>query len=238
MSLADLRAAGVLGMNARNHAYLLRYNERSRYPLVDDKLATKRMCQEAGIPVPRLLAVAEQHHQVRELPERLEGVEGFALKPARGTMGNGIVVIAGRQGDGYVSAGGRHLSLDDFRYHAAGIISGLYSLGGHLDVAMVEERLVIHSAMAELVEGGVPDIRVIVYRGVPVMAMSRLPTRRSSGRANLHQGALGAGVDLATGRIQHAILGNASVTHHPAIHRATAATARPAWPSSSSGSTA
>ena len=30
---------------------------------------------------------------------------------------------------------------------------------------MVEERLQVHPALAELVTEGVPDIRVIVYRG-------------------------------------------------------------------------
>ena len=53
-----LEQRGVLGINARNQRYTLRVNERRFYPLVDDKLATKRMCQEAGIPVPRLLAPA------------------------------------------------------------------------------------------------------------------------------------------------------------------------------------
>ena len=162
MKLSALRAAGVLGLNRRNSAYLLRSNDRSRYPLVDDKLATKRLCADSGIPVPRLLAVARHHHEVRELPERLAGHGTFVLKPARGTMGNGIVVVAGRAGDDFRRPDGRVLSAAEFRYHAAGIISGLYSLGGHLDVAMAEERLTVHPSLAELVAGGVPDLRVIV----------------------------------------------------------------------------
>jgi alpha-L-glutamate ligase-like protein len=213
MLVQRLHARGVLGINARNHKYTLRVNERRFYPLVDDKLATKRMCQEAGIPVPRLLAVAEVHAQARRLLLQLAGERAFVLKPARGAMGNGILVIDVR--DGRMMRGSRVVSAEDFVYHAAGIISGLYSLAGHADAAMVEEKLVTHPEIAPLAVDGVPDLRVIVYRGIPVMGMMRLPTRASGGRANLHQGALGVGIDLELGVTTHAMLRAGPVTRHP-----------------------
>ena len=111
------------------------------------------------------------------------------LKPARGAMGNGILVLEQREGK--LWRGSAPYAREDFVYHAAGIISGLYSLAGHADVAMVEERLETHPVLAPLRDDGVPDMRVIVYRGIPVMCMTRLPTRLSGGRANLHQGAVG-----------------------------------------------
>jgi alpha-L-glutamate ligase-like protein len=208
-----LHAQGVLGINARNQKYTLRVNERRFYPLVDDKLATKRMCQEAGIPVPRLLAVAEVHAQAKRLLSQLAGEPAFVLKPARGAMGNGILVIEVR--DGKMMRGTRVVSAEDFIYHAAGIISGLYSLAGHADAAMVEEKLVTHPQIAPLAVDGVPDLRVIVYRGIPVMAMMRLPTRSSGGRANLHQGALGVGIDLDLGVTTHAMFRGETIARHP-----------------------
>ena len=210
-----LRERGVLGINARNASYTLRWNDRRRYPLVDDKLLTKRVCEEAGIPVPKLLAVAHHHFQLRSLADGLDAHESFVLKPVRGAMGNGIVVIVGREPEGFVRSDGRIMTRDEFRYHAAGIISGLYSLAGHADRAMVEERLEVHPDFTRIATRGVPDVRVIVYKGVPVMAMTRLPTRASGGRANLHQGAVGAGIDLETGRTTHAILRNAPVEANP-----------------------
>jgi alpha-L-glutamate ligase-like protein len=201
-----MRRAGVLGINARNALYTLRWNPRRLYPLVDDKLATKRLCEAQGIPVPRLLATAHHHFELRRLLDELERWSSFVLKPVRGAMGNGIVVVLGRAIDGFVRSGGREMSRDGFVYHTAGIISGLYSLAGHSDSAMVEERLQSHPALAGLCTDGVPDVRVIVYRGIPVMSMTRLPTRHSAGRANLHQGAIGAGIDLSTGVTHHAIL--------------------------------
>jgi alpha-L-glutamate ligase-like protein len=200
-----LARGGVLGINRRNALYALRWNPRRFYPRVDDKLATKRLCEEAGIPVPRLLATAHHPFELRGLLADLQRFDSFVLKPVRGAMGNGIVVVSGRRGDRFLRSGGRTLTRDAFLYHAAGIISGLYSLAGHGDSAMAEERLQAHATLAALCTDGVPDVRVIVYRGIPVMSMTRLPTRESGGRANLHQGAIGAGIDLSSGRTHHAI---------------------------------
>jgi alpha-L-glutamate ligase-like protein len=224
-----LREAGVLGLNGRNALYTLRWNPRRLYPLVDDKLATKRLCEAAGIPAPKLLAVAHHHYELRRLLAEVETHESFVLKPARGAMGNGIVVVVGRRGDRFVRSGGRELSREAFLYHAAGIISGLYSLAGQSDVAMVEERLEAHPALAALCTDGVPDVRVIVYRGYPVMSMTRLPTAASGGRANLHQGAIGAGIDLATGRTHRAILRGRAVEQNPDTGVPVVGCAIPAW---------
>jgi alpha-L-glutamate ligase-like protein len=213
--LRALRRSGVLGINRRNAEFTLRWNPRAAYPMVDDKLRTKELCARAGIPTPRLLAVARHHFELRRLREAMAQLTSFVLKPARGSMGNGIVVVRERDGARFRLAGGRSITLDDLAYHAAGVISGLYAIAGQTDAAIVEERLLVHPKLAAITSEGVPDVRVIVYRGVPVMAMTRLPTLRSGGRANLHQGAVAAGVDLETGRTTHAILNSRPIRRHP-----------------------
>jgi len=213
--LRALRRSGVLGINRRNAEFTLRWNPRAAYPLVDDKLLTKELCARAGIPTPRLLAVARHHFEIRRLREAMAKRTSFVLKPARGAMGNGILMVRERDGARFRLAGGRSITLDDLAYHAAGVISGLYAIAGQTDTAIVEERLLVHPELAALASEGVPDVRVIVYRGVPVMAMTRLPTLRSGGRANLHQGAVAAGIDLETGRTTHAILNSRPIRRHP-----------------------
>jgi hypothetical protein len=47
------------------------------------------------------------------------------------------------------------------------------------------------------------------------MAMLRLPTKESGGRANLHQGGIGTGVDLAIGFTHHDVQRNRMVATHP-----------------------
>lgn len=210
-----LREIGVLGINRRNARYTLAENPRRLYPLVDDKLATKALCIEAGIPTAGILGKAAMHSEIASLLEPLRGRDDFVLKPARGAMGNGIIVITESDEAGWTTASGRLLVWEDLHYHAAGIVSGLYALGGQPDVAFAEERLRIHPSLSEVSHRGVPDIRVVVHRGVPVMAMTRLPTRGSSGKANLHQGAVGAGIALDSGRTTHAVIRDELIERHP-----------------------
>jgi alpha-L-glutamate ligase-like protein len=213
--LRALRQMGLLGINRRNASYTLRWNDRSLYPLVDDKLRTKRLCEDAGIPTPRLLAVAARVGDLGGLLGRLTDHDDFVLKPAHGAMGNGILVIRHRESGRLQKAGGEWIDEETFVHHASGIISGLYALGGQPDVALVEERLIVHPELAAICSNGVPDYRVIVFRGIPVMAMTRLPTAASGGRANLHQGAVGVGVHLSTGISTHAVIRTTPTTRHP-----------------------
>ena len=49
-----LEAKGIMGINRRNADYVLKYNKRSLYPIVDDKIITKQRAIEAGIHVPEM----------------------------------------------------------------------------------------------------------------------------------------------------------------------------------------
>jgi len=84
------------------------------------------------------------------------------------------------------------------------ILFGVHSLG-QSDRVLVERRIRAHHALGSLGRFGLPDIRVIMLRGVPVMAMMRVPTRSSGGRANLHQGAIGVALRIADGFATSAI---------------------------------
>ena len=206
---------GVLGINRRNIELIARNNPRHLYPLVDDKLLTKRMCLAKGIPTPRLLARAQSHFELESLSRRLDELDDFVMKPSRGAMGNGIIVITGRDGKDFLKASGKALKPSRLRHHASSILSGLYALSGQDDRVLIEERLRVHPELAKASFGGVPDVRVIIYKGYPVMAMARLPTARADGRANLHQGAVGVGIDVATGRGVAAIQNNRAIPTHP-----------------------
>jgi alpha-L-glutamate ligase-like protein len=229
--IRKLNAIGVLGLNERNCEFIMQYNPRRLYPLVDDKLATKRLAAPAGLPVPELYGVISSHREVRDLPRIVEGHRDFVVKPAQGSGGDGILVVSARVKDRnvYRLVDGTILGEDDMKHHLSNIISGQYSLGGHRDVALVEYCVKFDATFAEHAFRGVPDIRIIVFRGYPVMGMVRLPTRRSHGKANLHQGAVGAGIDLATGQTTHGVTGNSLVTEHPDTGALIAGLQIPQW---------
>ena len=213
---ARLRRAGVLGMNERNAEYVMAHNDRARLPLVDDKRQTKRLAESAGIAVPRLLGVVSSNCQLRGLHESLRSIEsGFVIKPAHGSGGSGILAVSGPLGDRYRLCSGHLASRADIEHHVGNVLSGMHSLSELPDDAMFEERIRFDRRFDDICGGGVPDIRTVVYRGVPVMAMLRLPTHASDGKANLHQGAVGVGIDLPTGRTRAAVHHNRPVRHHP-----------------------
>lgn len=214
----SLRRNGVLGLNERNADFIMRFNERRLYPLVDNKLRTKRLAIEAGIAVPDLYGVIASQHDVRELSDIVGERHDFVVKPAHGTGGDGILVVHGRSARKkhlYQLADGDFISEAGIRHHVSNIVSGQYSFVGSRDSAMIEYRVATDPFFAPVTFQGVPDIRVLVYRGYPVMAMVRLPTRRSRGKANLHQGAVGVGIAVESGRTLVGVLGNDVVHEHP-----------------------
>ena len=213
--LSGLRRAGVLGLNRRNGCYTLKYNRRRFYPLVDDKVLCKQRLQERGLAVPDLIALIEFNRQASHLHEMIGDHTEFVIKPAHGSGGNGILVITDRKADYFVNSDGKLVLKEDLAHHLTNVIGGLYSLGGQPDVAMIETLVHFDPQFANLTYHGVPDIRVIVFKGYPVMAMTRLPTRMSHGKANLHQGAIGAGIDLTTGLTFGGVSGNRLVEEHP-----------------------
>jgi alpha-L-glutamate ligase-like protein len=210
-----LRDRGILSINARNAAYILDHNPRSGFPLVDDKLRMRDLCVRIGVPTPQVYAVIAYPAMLRRLEKHLGALDEFVIKPNHGSAGRGVLVVVGRDGAGYVRHNGEHLSLDQLRQHLSDVLSGMYSLGGHPDQAMVQQRIHLHPAFEPLAYKGIPDVRVVLYRSVPAMAMLRLPTQASNGRANLHQGGIGVGVDLDSGRTNHAVVRNRAVDKHP-----------------------
>lgn len=210
-----LNRLGMLNMNRRNVDYISRYNNRSSYPLVDNKLKTKLAVAEYGVPTPKLLQVVRQQHQISHFRQMAEDLDGFAIKPAKGSGGKGITVITGRDGDDFIKASGARVAIPFLELHLSNILAGLYSLGGTPDVAIVENLVASIPSLAKYSFQGVPDIRIVVFQGYPVMAMLRLATTASDGKANLHQGAVGIGLNIANGHSLNAVQFNRPITLHP-----------------------
>lgn len=213
--LRQISKTGVMGINRRNAEYTLIYNTRKFYPLVDDKHITKQRAMESGIAVPELYGTLEINQQIRQIHELLNKHKEFVVKPAQGSGGDGIMVVTGRSKNMYRLIQGTLMTHEELDYHFSNILSGIYSLGGQPDKALIEYRVKFDPLFENISYLGVPDIRIIVLLGVPVMAMVRLPTRMSGGKANLHQGAIGAGVNIASGTTLSGVWRNDIITEHP-----------------------
>jgi alpha-L-glutamate ligase-like protein len=195
------KSKDVLGMNARNLIYIRPNNLKSAKKLADDKLRCKRVLKKAQVPVPRLIKSIKTHDDLNNfdfstLPK------SFVLKPNFGFGGDGILVVYGKKKGSeniWVKANRSQVTEDHLRTHIKNILDGSFSRTGTSDVAFFEERIKLYPGFKPYAFRGVPDIRVIVYNRVPVMAMMRIPTEASGGTSNLHRGGIGVGVDMATG---------------------------------------
>ena len=189
----------ILGMNARNYLYIRRYNPPSARYVADDKLETKKLLLAHGIPAAGLFAEFSNRDDIKIFDWTNLSPSGFAVKPARGWGGGGILPIKGWDGTQGKTVSGDEYSVKRLENHVLDILEGAYSLQYLPDRALIEELLTENPFFKKIKAIGIPDIRVIVLNGVPVMAMIRLPTRESGGKANLHQGAIAMGVDIKTG---------------------------------------
>lgn len=215
MIWSALKQKGVLGINSRNLLYINPNNKRRFFPNVDNKLTTKKLAIKNQIGVPELYGVVEYPSQARKVQEVLEDQNSFVIKPCRGSCGEGILVVKETRQNFYVLSSGDAITKNEIIYHLRNTLAGVYSLGSSPDVAIIEALVVQHDSFSEYSFKGVPDVRIIVYKGKAAMAMLRLPTRESGGKANLHQGAVGVGVSLLDGSFKGAVCKDKPITHHP-----------------------
>lgn len=196
----------ILGMNARNFLYIRRYNSTAAKKIADDKLEMKNVLIGNGIKTPNLFSIFYDRDSIKNYDWEGLPTRGFVIKPSRGYAGSGILPIKKWEDKIATNTNGQTYTVKQLESHILDILEGAYSLKFLPDNAFIEERLYPHPFFKKLTGFGIPDIRVIVFNRIPIMAMMRLSTEESHGKANLHQGAIGFGIDIRTGITTNAIL--------------------------------
>jgi alpha-L-glutamate ligase-like protein len=224
-----MKLSSILGLNARTQLFSYKVNTARGKNMADSKLLTARVLKKAGIPHPEIYKKFRVPADVWGF--NWEGLsDQFALKPSRGMGGEGIIVAKKRIADNeWQTTQKTKVSIDDLKLHTLDVLEGAYSMGNVPDVAFIQEYVGRAKAFRRYAYRGTPDIRIIVFNKVPIMAMLRLPTKESGGRANLHQGAVGVGVDIATGITTKAIWHGEPITHKPGTIRKLRGIKIPFW---------
>lgn len=203
MFIPFLNHRGVLGLNARNLLYIKPFNPKKAVAFADDKMKTKAFLSARGVPTARLFARIETRRQLNSfdfssLPDEC------VLKPNEGFGGEGIIILKGRKNGEFLEQGKKPISEQRLREHIEDILDGKFSISGQADIAFFEQILVADDCFVPFRPAGLPDLRIVVFNLVPVMAMLRIPTAESKGKANVHLGGIGIGVDIAKGVTTHA----------------------------------
>lgn len=194
-------------MNKRNLGYVNKYNSKEGVEIANDKRLTKKVLEEAEIPSVKTIAIIKNEKELNNfdfnsLPK------SFVMKPASGLDGLGIDIFYNRDKTGnWVRNDGSKASTNDLKKQAYNIIDGYYSHGHRKDTVIIEQRIQPWKSFRQYTYKGVPDIRILVFKGVPIMAFVRWPTKESKGKANMFLGAVATGVDLANGVTTHSVSG-------------------------------
>lgn len=209
------RIDSILGINERNLEFINKYNPISARKIANDKIATKKLLNENGINTPKLVSIIKSYQKLETYKfNKLPG--SIVVKPRKGFGGEGIIVFFSKNRDGnWLKADKTEYSPLDLKNHVVSILDGNYSLSGTKDYAFFEERVISHPIFKRYSYKSVPDIRVIVFNGVPVMAMLRLGTKVSDGKANLHKGAIAVGIDISRGITTSGVQNNRIIEYHP-----------------------
>jgi alpha-L-glutamate ligase-like protein len=202
-----MNTRNILGMNARNQIYV-KLNSANSRKICHSKFVTKELLNKNDIPSAKIYYVISSSEELNEV-DWSTLVNDFVIKPTNSSGGSGIIVFRKKINDDlWQTTIDEHWDLENIKLHCNDILEGKYSTHGSDPKIIIEERIPIHPLFLKFTYGGTPDIRIIVFNSIPIMAMLRIPTKESEGRANLHQGAIGIGVDISTGVTTHAITSN------------------------------
>ena len=196
--------SSILGMNERNLGLIYPNNSRKNYKYADDKYLAKSILHKHNIACPRTYAVVDSIGRIQSAWNSVKEWNELVIKPAKGAGGKGILIL--KYKGGQWTSQGKAISDQEVFTHIANIIFGIYSFGDS-DIALIEEYIRPHQLFHEIFPEGVPDIRIILLKSIPLMGMLRMPTRESDGKANLHQGGLGIGIDMSNGTLLEAYNG-------------------------------
>ena len=196
----------ILGLNSRYLDYILSSNSKEKIKFADTKLKTKQYLQARGISVPRLHAIVDSHESLSKFDFGNLNTS-TVLKPNQGSRGRGIIPIKNIKNNKVITVNEKEYNFSEVKSHIADIIDGKYSLGNIRDIAFFEQRIITDKSLQDLSYKGLPDIRVVVYKNTPAMAMLRLPNIESQGKANLDAGAYGFGIDIGNGKLTYLIKG-------------------------------
>ena len=221
-------STGVLTINQRNLQYVYPRNRRKHYPLADNKILTKELLIPAGVPMPETFKIYSNFYELAGLADDLAPHGAFVIKPAKGRVGGGIITISGRRGNKWLGPDEKVYDLYDLKRHISDIIFGVFSYDLH-DRAIIEELIVQHQDLQDLSPFGLADVRLIIMDDKTIMPMLRIPTQISGGKSNLHQGALGVGIDPASGVTNNAVWMGEEINRHPDSDVALVGRKLPCW---------
>ncbi len=193
----------LLGQNARNLNYIKGYNTKIAKKLADSKLKTKEFLKINSVAIPETISILENVFDLSEsIFEKL--TPPFVVKPNGWFWWKWILIISKISSDwNYITNDEKIFSKTKLLDHFRDILDWFYSLSWNRDKVLIEKKIELDEEIELLWKYWLPDIRIVVFNMVPVMAMLRVPTQLSNGKANIHAWACWVWIDIWTWKLTY-----------------------------------
>ena len=193
----------ILGQNARNLVYIKWLNDEFAKKLADSKLKTKEFLKTKWVSIVKTLFIVKNHEELADsIFEKLK--PPFVIKPNNWFWWKWIIVFDSKTQDGkFVTNSWTFFTKEKLFYHFRNILDGFFSMSWFSDKIIIEKKIILNNEVELLWRFGLPDIRIIVFNMVPIMAMLRVPTKESDWKANLHAWACWVWIDIWTWRLTY-----------------------------------
>lgn len=193
----------LLWQNERNLKYIGEYNDKYAKKLADSKLKTKEFLQTKWVNVSSTLLVIRKIEDLENVD--FDSIETpFVIKPNSWYGWKWILIIDEKDHDwNFITNYNQIYSKISLIHHIKDILDGFYSLSWSRDKVIFEKKIVLDSSIELLWKYWLPDIRIVVFNMVPIMAMLRVPTANSKWKANLHAWACWVWIDIWTWKLTY-----------------------------------
>lgn len=193
----------ILWQNARNLLYIWWYNTKISKSLADSKLKTKEFLKLKWVNVPETLFILKEYKDLNYWLFDLL-VPPFVVKPNQWFWWKWILIIVNQNNEwDYLTNNDLTFTKKQLIKHFWDILDWFYSLSWNKDKVLIERKIELDEEIELLWKFWLPDIRVITFNMVPIMAMLRIPTKESWWKANLHSWACWVWIDIWTGKLTY-----------------------------------
>jgi alpha-L-glutamate ligase-like protein len=193
----------LLGQNARNLNYIKNYNTKIAKKLADSKLNTKEFLSANSVATPETIMTINNENTIDDsLFDKL--IPPFVVKPNWGFWGKWILIFTKISSSlDYITNDWQVFTKKELLSHFRAILDWFYSLSWNRDKVLIEKKIELDEEIELLWKYWLPDIRIIVFNMVPVMAMLRVPTEISNWKANIHAWACWVWIDIWTWKLTY-----------------------------------